>query len=103
MKKKRLLPADRKDEILAAAIIVAARPGGYSRLTRAAVAKEAQCAESLPSAYFGTMINFKRTVMRAAVKSGNLSIIAQGLATGDKSAQKAPPELKTAALNSLAG
>ena len=43
MTKKRLLPDDRKLEILNAAIKVAGRPGGWSKLTRDAVAKEAGC------------------------------------------------------------
>lgn len=99
----RMAPDDRKHEILTAAIKVAGQPGGWSKLTRDAVAKEACCAQGLPSKYFGTMVNFRRAIMRAAIKDRNLSIIAQGLATGDKCAQKAPPSLKTAALNTLAG
>lgn len=103
MTKKRLQPADRKQEILNAAIKVAGRPGGWAKLTRDAVAKEANCAEGLPSKYFGTMVNFKRAIMRAAIAAENLAVIAQGLAAGDKSAQKADPELKARALNTLAG
>lgn len=103
MTKKRLQPADRKQEILNAAIKVAGRPGGWGKLTRDAVAKEAGCAEGLVSKYFGTMITFRRSIMRAAIHDWNLSIIAQGLAAGDKCAQKADPELKARALNTLAG
>ena len=103
MTKKRLLPDDRKQEILNAAMKVAGRPGGWSKLTRAAVAKEAGCAEGLPSKYFGTMISFRRAIMRAAIGAENLAVIAQGLATGDKCAQKAAPESKARALNTLAG
>ena len=103
MNKKRLLPHDRKDQILKAAIKVAARPGGWARLTREAVAKEAECAEGLPSKYFGTMVNFKRAIMRAAIQDWNLSVIAQGLAAGDKVALKAEDALKRKALDTLAG
>ena len=103
MNKKRLLPDDRKDQILKAAIKVAARPGGWARLTREAVAKEADCAEGLPSKYFGTMVAFRRSIMRAAILAEELGVIAQGLAAGDKCAQKADPELKARALNTLAG
>ena len=39
MTKKRLQPDDRKEQILKAAIKVAAKPGGWSKLTREAVAK----------------------------------------------------------------
>ncbi len=103
MTKRRMPPNDRKYEILTAALAVAARPGGWSKLTRAAVAKEAGCAEGLPSKYFGTMVSFRRAIMRAAIVAENLAVIAQGLAAGDKCAQKADPELKARALNTLAG
>ena len=103
MTKKRLLPDDRKLEILNAAVKVAGLPGGWSKLTRDAVAREAQCADGLISKYFGTMVTFRRTIMRHAIKAANLSVIAQGLAAGDNCAQKAAPELKARALNTLAG
>lgn len=103
MTKKRLLPDDRKYEILTAAMIVAGEPGGWSKLTRDAVAREAKCADGLVSKYFGTMISFRRSIMRAAIVAENLAVIAQGLAAGDKCAQKADPELKARALNTLEG
>ena len=103
MTKKRLHPDDRKQEILNAAIKVAGRPGGWGKLTRDAVAKEAACSEGLVSKYFGTMIAFRRSIMRAAIGTENLAVIAQGLAAGDASAKKADPELKARALNTLAG
>jgi len=103
MTKRRLPPDDRKYQILTAALVVAARPGGWSKLTRDAVAREAQCADGLVSKYFGTMTQMRRTVMRSAVLTENLAIVAQGLATGDVYAQKAAPELKARALNTLAG
>ncbi len=103
MRKKRLLPDDRKYEILTAALIVAGEPGGWSKLTRDAVAREAKCADGLVSKYFGTMTAMRRTIMRSAVLTENLSILAQGLAMGDVHAQKADPELKARALNTLAG
>ena len=86
---KRLHPDDRKEQILAAALKVAGRPGGWAKLTRDAVAKEANCAEGLPSKYFGTMVAFRRAIMRAAIRDWNLSVIAQGLAAGYKVALKA--------------
>lgn len=101
--KKRLAPDDRKQQILDAAIRVAGRPGGWAQLTRESVAKEADCAEGLVSRYFGTMVAFRRAIMRAAIQARNLAVIAQGLAAGDSNAQKAPPELKAAAVKTLAG
>jgi len=103
MNKKRLLPDDRKHEILTAAIKVAARPGGWAKLTREAVAREAECADGLISKYFGTMTNFRRAIMRAAIAGKELSVIAQGLADGDSCAQKATESLKRKALATLRG
>lgn len=100
---KRLKPDDRKQQILDAAIKVAGKPGGWAKLTRDAVAKEAECAEGLVSRYFGTMVVFRRAIMRAAITSANLRVVAQGLAAGDPNAQKAPPEVKAAAVKTLAG
>ena len=97
----RLKPDDRKLQILRAALIVASKDGGLSTISRQAVAAEAGCAESLVSRYFGTMVEFKRTIMRAAVHNQILSVVAQGLAMGDKHAQKADPELKSRALATL--
>ena len=76
MTKKRLHPDDRKQQILTAAIKVAGRPGGWGKLTRDAVAKEAGCAEGLVSKYFGTMIAFRRSIMRAAIQARNLAVVA---------------------------
>lgn len=85
---KRMKPDDRRDEILAAALRVATRQG-YKVFTRAQVAESAGCAESLVSKYFGTMPQFRRQVMRAAIRAKNRIIIMQGVLTGDKHALKA--------------
>lgn len=99
----RLHPDNRKEQILDAAVKVASRPGGWSKLTREAVAREAECADALVSKYFGTMLTFRRTIMRAAIVRSDLSVVAQGIAAGDKYAQKADANLKARALNTLAG
>lgn len=100
-KNKRLLPSDRRQQILDAALNVAENIG-YRHLTREQVATNAGCAESLVSAYFGTMEKFRRTIMRAAVKNESLPIIAQGLVAGDKHAKKADPQLRNKAMASMA-
>jgi AcrR family transcriptional regulator len=98
----RLRPDNRKEQILDAAVKVASRPGGWSKLTREAVAREAKCADALVSKYFGTMSTFRRTIMRAAIVQADLSVIAQGIAAGDKYAQKVDADLKSRALATLA-
>lgn len=90
-----------KQQILDAAIALSEQPGGWSSLTRDAVAAKAGCATGLVSKYFGTMICFRRSIMRHAVATRNLSLIAQGVAAGDKSALKADPALKRLALYTL--
>ncbi len=91
----------RREDILSAAIAVARRPGGWSTLTRDAVAIEAQCAGGLVSKYFGTVPQFRRSIMRAAIERKELSIIAQGIASCYPHAYKASPELRKSALDSL--
>lgn len=91
----------RKDSILNAALIVAGRPGGWWNLTRELVAKEAGCTDGLVSRYFGTMTDFRRTIMRTAIARKDLQIIGQGVACGYPHAMRADLELRKAALNSL--
>lgn len=88
---------------MSAAIRVASAPGGWGQLTRDAVARNAACSDALVSSYFGTMVNFRRAVMRHAIKGENLAVIAQGLAAGDKTARKAPEPLKAKAIKTLVG
>ena len=98
--KRRLDPKDRRDEILQAALNVAEKVG-CKQLTRIQVAQKARCAESLVSSYFGTMAQFKRTIMRAAIRTERLKIIAYGIVEKDKHALKASADLKQRALSSL--
>lgn len=57
---------------------------------------------SLISHHMGTMENFRRDLMREAVRRRHLRVIAQGLAINDRHARKAPPELQKEALSQLA-
>jgi AcrR family transcriptional regulator len=90
-----------KDAILEAAIRISEQPGGWGRLTRESVATRAGVATGSVSKHYGTMVQFRRDIMRAAIRDSNLSIIAQGIASGDKHASKVSPELKSLALSSL--
>lgn len=96
-------PEVRKAEILAAALRVAERRGGWRDLTRGRVALEARCSDGLVSRYFGTMVNFRRAIMREAIRVNNAAIVAQGIGADDRTARKAPQELKAQALALLAG
>lgn len=97
---KRLLPNDRKEQIMQKAMGLAGR-GGYNNVKRADVAAAAGVAEGLVSKYWGTMVQLRRAIMRRAVTERNLLIIAQGLAGGDAQARKAPEALRREAVETL--
>lgn len=90
-------PEIRKTQILEAALTLAASHG-YNRISRAQIGKAAGLSESMLSLYFGTMVEFRRTLMRYAVKQSNVKVVLQGLTDGNAHAKKAPPELKKKAL-----
>ncbi|MGL4894253.1 MAG: TetR family transcriptional regulator [Shewanella sp.] len=96
----RMKPEVRREQILAAAIVVA-NEQGYNALTRDGVAKAAGVATGQVNHIFNTMAQLRRAVMRAAVHRELLPIVAQGLAQGDKDAHAAPDWLKRKALDSL--
>jgi len=97
----KLDPKFRKELILLAALRVAEKPGGWGKMTREAVAREAGCAEGTVSLHFNTMKQFRRSVMRAAIKRKNFYIIGQGLAMRDECAMKVDLDLQTKALQAL--
>lgn len=97
----RLDPKIREEQLLAAALELA-RHTGYTRVTREAVADRAKVSPALISARLGTMADFRRKLMRYAVRVACLPVIAQGLAARDPHAAKASPDLKRQALASLA-
>lgn len=89
-------------QILAAALELAPRVS-YARLTRDEVAKHIGIPSSLIPYHMGTMEEFRRKIMREAVRVECLPVIAQGLVARDRHALKAPEPLRTKALQSLAG
>lgn len=91
---------DRRAQILAAAVTLASKQG-YHNITREQIAGIAGISPGLVSKYAGTMTNLRRDVMRAAIRERNLSIIAQGIALHDRTAMRAPDDVKKAALASL--
>lgn len=88
-------------QILAAALELAPKTG-YQKLTREAVAQRLGIPSSLIPYHMGTMAEFRRQIMREAVRVECLPVIAQGIAAGDRHALKASPELRARALQSLA-
>lgn len=96
----RLKPEARSKQILDVALKLAEK-SNYSTVTRDAIASAAGVSMGLVTNYFGTMAQFRRTLMRAAIHRGNARIVAQGLANKDPQARKAPDELKAKAVEFL--
>lgn len=80
---------ERDDQLLAAAAKIACEVG-YQQVTREAVAAAADVSPAVVNHRFGTMANFKRDLMRYAIRKQVLPIVAQGLAVGDPYAKRAP-------------
>ena len=99
--KKRNSPTLRRKQILNVAVNLA-KTKGYHKTTRDEIAKESGIAAGLVSHYFGTMVNLRRDIIRAAIAQEIPEIIAQGLANNDDHAKKAPKELKQKALELIA-
>lgn len=99
-KRTRMVPDERKRQILAAAVSAAAK-SHYSTLTKHAVAEEAGVSVGLVSHYWNTMGQLRRAVMRLAVQEGNAPVVAQGLAVRDPQAHKATDAVKAAAADHI--
>lgn len=87
-------------QILAGALEIAKRDG-YARVTRDAVAHYVGISSSLIPHHMGTMEEFRRKIMREALRTECLPVIAQGIAARDRHALKASPELRAKALQSI--
>ena len=92
-------PKLRKQEILEAAVRVAARDG-YMSMQRIKIAEEAQCADGLIGHYW-TMPQLRRSVLRYAVKNKVFPVIVQAIGNGDKYIKRISKELRQEALNSI--
>lgn len=99
MKQKRLKPDARKEDILAAALPLA-ETDGYANLTREQIGVAAGVSGPVLNYHFGTMAQFRRALMRYAVKVECLKVVAQGLINGDADLVEGDP-LRRRALDSL--
>lgn len=99
MKQVKLEARQRVAQILAAALELAASVG-YTKLTRSDVAAHLGIPSSLIPYHMGTMTEFRRKIMREAVRIECLPVIAQGLTARDPHALAAPPSLRSRALKS---
>lgn len=100
MKRKRLKPDIRKENILKAALKLAA-VGNYLVVTRDEIAKAVGVTGPALQYHFGTMARLRNELMRYAVRHRHPRVVAQGLATRNPQALKADDELKQLAKAAL--
>ncbi len=97
--------SDRADErhrkILDAALALAVSRG-WPKFTRRDVADLAGVATGNINHAFGTMDALRDAVVAAAIDAKVLTVVGQALAAGHPAAKAAPPDVRTAALASLA-
>lgn len=98
--KKRASPELRKESILRSAVHLAEKIG-YSKVTAVGVGEEAGVSHGTVLHHFGTMVQLKNDIMRHAIKTSNMVIIAQGIVAKDKRAMKVDPQTKEEALKCL--
>lgn len=101
---KRMNPDKRRGIILAHAVRLAEEIG-FPQITRDKAAAKAGCSSALIGQYFNSMAEFKKEVMRAAVKLDSLEVVMQGMVMHDPvilEAIKLDPALEQRALKLLA-
>jgi AcrR family transcriptional regulator len=91
-----------RDFAVLEAAIAEAREQGYQFITRDAVAARAGVSVGGVNNAFGTMVDLKRAVLRAAIEREILPIVAEGIAMGSPVVADLAPELRERALLSLA-
>ena len=96
----RLKPHARRAQILRAALTLAVDTH-YLKVRWDNIARAADCSPSLVQYYYKTLIQLRRAVMREAVKTKCLPVIAQGLSAGCVYALRASESVRAAALDSL--
>lgn len=92
----RLEPKTRKQQILTAALKLAATQG-YRCITKRGVADSAGIAHGLVGHYWLTMNDLQDDVLREAIRLRRIPVILQGLGVGDPIALAAPEEVKESA------
>lgn len=96
----KLAPVDRKQQILTAALGLAADVG-YQNITREAIAEAIGVSPALVNLYFVVMAELRVAVMIEAVRVGNLTVLVQGLAARDPAVATLDPKLKRKAIAAL--
>ncbi len=92
MKRTRMKPEARKDDILSAALVVACH-SHYTKVTREQIAIKAGVSGPAVQYHFHTMTQLRKEMMRAAVKRECLPVILQGYIMSDPVALRASDDL----------
>jgi len=87
--------------LLTAAVELAA-DRGYLNVTRRDLAERVGCSVSLVSHYFDSVGKMRRLILAEAIRTENLTLIAQGIINRDRRVETIPVELKQRALASQA-
>lgn len=98
---RRRYPPEVRREMLLDVGLELAETHNYTNVSAQMVAEKADVTRALVSRYFGTMVQFRRALMRRAVDTERLRVVAQGLACGDAHAVKADDSLKSRALAAI--
>lgn len=97
MKQTRMKTEARKEDILAAALLLAERQG-YTAITRNDIAKAAGIKGPTLHYHFGTMAQLRRDLMRYAIRQDSVKVVAQGIVANDPQAMKLDEETRRRAM-----
>ena len=92
---------ERRKKILQAALKVA-RAGSYRTITREQVARAAKVSPGLVQYHFNSMDKFREDLVRFAIQTRYLPVIAQALGALEPAALDAPRKLREQALEFIA-
>lgn len=98
--RNRLRPDERRAELLDAALWEA-EAVGYNFIRREDIAARVDVSPALVTAYFGTMVNLRRDVVRAAIRDGWHVIIVQAIVAKSPLVKGLTEEQRAAAIASL--
>ena len=102
MTNKRTPTKVRKEEILVAALDIA-KVSGLAAVSGSKIANALGLRRTAVMYHIVSMHELRCDVMRQAIETEELAVIAQGLATGDPIAREAPEELRIRAAAMLVG
>ena len=102
MARLKLHPRIRTESMLAAALRIASKPGGWTTLTAAAIADEANCSYGLVCLYLGSIACIRREVVKAAIRQENFDVLIQALISNDPEANRMKPLLRQKAFAHVA-